>query len=320
MSNVLKQQLKLSLILGCVITSASADFISAKSASTRNGAPSAVTVKPQTSNKQGNTADSTTNTTNLVTTTPTTTTLAASDTSNVNLIDEPKPKPPIENTFLNCYAPYVGIDFALTNQNFQTGFGKKVFLRYPKEYSGFIGINIVRYIGIELGYVEQPSQVRNPELVAGDSYPGGPKLSTGQFAYLQTSLRVSSPYAGLSLQTVANVQGLGTTKFQLILAAAAEKFKAGEGTLRDQTGVYTIPQYNASYRGFDKTKVVPMVKFAVTVMATDYIGVRAAATYRGTGHMTIYSEQSSSTQVKMRDTLCIGLGVVYSFGVVQPPC
>lgn len=295
MITVQKHQLISSFFLACVVSSAIA-----------------TTATPVV---QTNPVSTEPNKTNLVTSPLS----AKTETTPMDMSEPVQPKPPLDNGFLNTYIPYVGIDFAFTNQNYQTGFGKKVFIRYAKEYSGFIGMNITQLLGIELGYVDQTSQIRKPELVAGDSYPGGPVLSTGQFAYLQTSELITSPYIGLSIQKIANVQGLGTTKFQFILAAAAERFKGGEGTLRDQTGAYAIAQYNASYRGFSKTQFVPMLKLAMTVMATDNIGVRVAGTYRGSSRMTIVSEQSSAVQVKMRDTLCFGIGVIYSFGVVQVP-
>ena len=204
--------------------------------------------------------------------------------------------------------PYIGLEAIQTNQHYKAGYGKHVFKNDMLNYAGFAGFNFHRNFGFELGYEIQPRKTKRVILTAGDSLPGMTKLTGSQSQGAQTSIKSMHQYIGMFAEFKEKLFYL-KCKFQLLAGVSRTTVKAF--TSNDLSINGPIPPIVRSY---DKTKIVPMVKFSGMHNLNENFGVRLSFNYRHMQKFNVRSNQSSLySRIKLKDVMGVGLGLVYVF-------
>ncbi len=205
--------------------------------------------------------------------------------------------------------PYVGVEIIQTNQNFKTGYGKKLFKKNPQNYALFAGFKFSEHFGTEFGYAFQPKKTRGFEqLVAGDQIPGGIPIEGDAFNnFTNISYKSSNPYLGLFGEYVTHISKC-KVRLQAILGASMSRVNAQYVRASDNLGA--IPN---GLRTYSKSKLIPMVKLAAIGEMTNNVGVRVSLNYSNMSAFKIVSAQNSSAIIKMKDSYGVGLGLTYLF-------
>lgn len=206
---------------------------------------------------------------------------------------------------LNC--PYIGFELIQTNLNYQQGYGKGIFYKNPIEWNVFGGLYFTKHFGAEIGYEAAARKGTQVLVGQGNALPGNVVMGAGQFTNMESTSQLTSPYAGL----------FGEYKFwrinwQALIGLSICHFRARTAITANQTGTFNQAAYTSSTRNYAQTKVVPMFKLAGMYNFTKCLAARASFLYRNTSQIKPYA-QGGGSQVKLRDTVGVGVGLVYYF-------
>ena len=211
------------------------------------------------------------------------------------------------NFCLDC--PYVGFELIQTNQNYKEGYGKGLFYKDQVNYNVFGGLRFARWLGLEAGYEASSKKGSQVRLEAGDRFPGNVLLDPGEFAIMESTIQVTHPYAGIFATC-----GWRCISMQAMIGASVSHLKARYASLATETGNLTTDQYNSTVRTFSKTKVLPMAKISGLYKFNNNFALRANFNYRNTSLMKTKAQQGSGVaEIKMKDTIGVGLGVLFTF-------
>lgn len=204
--------------------------------------------------------------------------------------------------------PYLGLELLQTNMDFKTGYGKGVFYKKPVDWNVFGGFKFSRNFGLEGGYESTPKKGRQARLESSQMLPGGVSQSPGEFTSMESSVRVSHPYAGFFGQCNWRCMAI-----QALVGASITHLKARTAILDTETGTLNQAAYDNSVRTYSKTKIVPMFKLAGVYNFNNCFAARVSFLYRNTGSISAVAKQSGADTIKLRNTVGVGMAFIYYF-------
>lgn len=218
------------------------------------------------------------------------------------------------NLAINTQSSFIGIEAIQTNQDYETGFGKKVFTKNVQNYGVYGGLKFHKHFGVEVGYEIQPNRKKQPLLTGGDYIPGSTTaVPAGGSRLLESSIQTRHTYFGLFGEKMCHLAQHQAITFQGMLGLSASHVKARFALLKVNGSQVTVANYLASISTFSKTKVVPMVKVSAIYMPMHKVGIRLSAAYRATSKIKSESKEGGTPEIRFKDTFSLGLGASYYF-------
>lgn len=204
-------------------------------------------------------------------------------------------------------SPYVGVEAIQTNLNYKQGYGKGVYHTSPQDYNVFVGFKVNRCmgLGIEGGYEYQPARSKNVTLSDGDYPPGMAVITSPNSEHMNSKIKGEHPYLGVFLEADQRMLPSNKLKLQFLVGASYSHINA-----RD-----TVTSINGTpanvVNNYSQYKFIPMAKIMIGHNITDNLGARLSLNYHNFTRFKINSMDGNG-QIKLRDTLGVGLGLTYS--------
>jgi hypothetical protein len=205
-------------------------------------------------------------------------------------------------------APYIGAEVIQTNQNYKQGYGEGVYRKNPQFYSAFLGFKFNRCLGLEGGYEFQPKVTKTVTLGQGQSEPGrgtivAPTTSVG----MHSSIKGYHPYLGIFIETDQPTFGLNKLKLQAMVGASYSRIKAQDVI----TSINGVPANVVN--NYSKYKLIPMVKLIAAHNLTNNLGMRVSLNFHNFQKFKIKAQDGGTGEIKLKNTVGVGLGLTYSF-------
>lgn len=221
----------------------------------------------------------------------------------------------------DMHSPFTGIDIVQTNQNYKERHGKNVYKKNIVDYSIFAGFKFNNHFGVEAGFEWQPKKNKtvtatSQETIEGEINDDPADIGNYDITNItnitsKNSIKGSHPYLG-----VFGEYKLHAFRFQAMLGASVSTVKIRQNFLSVVGSDADVPDVVTG--GVDtgsKTRIVPMVKLSSIYDVNDHFGVRLSVRYHNLGSVKIKIDQDRGgiRKVELRDTLGLGLGIVYWF-------
>ncbi len=201
---------------------------------------------------------------------------------------------------------YVGVDGVYSSMKFREYYGDNIFNK-----KGIPGVNLFaghmfnENWGFEAGYEVDKKMKRTETVTEGSTVAGvflDPLLI--DWASYNTFVKQHHSYLG----AIAKTNFLGDNNFvSLMLGLSLSHVQIKQHLFQSEAGSENVT------RTFSKTKLIPVIRASIEHKFNEQFGLRALTGWKKTSKFNIKSEEapSKSSEVKLKNTINIGLGVFY---------
>jgi len=205
--------------------------------------------------------------------------------------------------------PYIGADIQSRHMEFKKGYGDNITKKNYPQGNIYLGLKLNEYVGLEAGY-ERTKNVKTSKILLGSDM------------FLSTILQPGDPTFATRINT--------RTKMSAFHASVVGFLPISEEYRLQLIGALGIARMNLNMameipiadlrRVFSRKKWVPKVGVGLQHMLTCQVGVRAMASWEGTGRgsksaqdIRPLNQSQSELVARVKNSLNLGLGIFYNF-------